>query len=126
MFQPILNISNQLEIMWLRRGYLKVCQMKVLNLLLHSPKFPVKLNGSYLKVARVSFTPNKIRNLYIVFEIKSWPSYFDNGFTLRNSLFGAIKVSENPDPNKYPYSVYGILVNVCETFWCPKVSLVRV
>lgn len=29
-------------------------------------------------------------------------------FKLRNCLFGAIKVPENPDPDKYGYSDYGI------------------
>ena len=29
-------------------------------------------------------------------------------------------MSENPDPDKYSYSWYGILVNVCGIFWYPN------
>ena len=27
--------------------------------------------------------------------------YSDNGFALRNSLFGGVKLTTNPDPDKY-------------------------
>ena len=54
--------------------------------------------------------------MYIVFEIKPWPFYFDNGFTSRNSLFGGAKVTKNPDLDNYSYSGYGISFDVCGTF----------
>ena len=58
-FNQLLTILNRLQIIWLGRGNLKVCKMKVLNLFLHqvivliqpklyyfnSPKFRVKSNG---------------------------------------------------------------------------------
>ena len=47
---------------------LKVCQMKVLNLKLH------KINS-----LNPTLDPNEKINLYITFEIKSWPFYVENG-----------------------------------------------
>ena len=81
--------------------------MKVLNLLLvciqensENPKFRVEVNGSCLKTDGTSFNSEKI-NLYITYEIKSWPCYLDNGFTLRNYIFGGVKLTKNADPDKY-------------------------
>lgn len=65
------------------------------------PKFQVEFNESCLMPDRATFTPIKIINLYITYEIKSWPFYIDNGFNLRNALFGAAKMATNPDPDKY-------------------------
>ena len=42
--------------------------------------------------------------------------YSDNGFALRNALFGAVKLYKNLDPNKCFYSGYGISFDVCGTF----------
>ena len=36
-------------------------------------------------------TPNKIIILYIVFEIKSWQLYSNNGFTLKNIYSGLLR-----------------------------------
>ena len=68
---------------------------------------------------RVSFTPNKIINLYIAFKIKSWPFCGDNGFTLITFLFGAVKLTKNLDPDKYSYSEYRISFDVRGTFSLP-------
>ena len=57
----------------------------------------------------MSFSPNEIINLDIVFEIKSWPVYTNNGFTLRNHLSGAVKLNKNSDPDKDSYSGYHII-----------------
>ena len=36
------------------------------------------------------------------------PKDFNKGFTLANCLFGAVKVTNSADPDKYKYSGYGI------------------
>ena len=79
-------------------------------------KFWIEFNGNCLKSHRVTFDSKKIINLYITFEIKSWPFYVDNKFTLRNSLFGAVKFTKNADPDKYSYSGYRFWFDVGETF----------
>ena len=105
-----------MERLW--HGNLNVYQMKVSNPLLYyfdNSKVRVIFNGSCLTTNRV-FTPNKIINLYIAFEIKSSPFYTEDGFTFRNSLCGAAKLTTNPDPDKYSYSRYGISFNIRGTF----------
>ena len=36
----------------------------------------------------------------ITYGIKSWPYRVSNNFTLRNSLFGVVKLTKNVDPDK--------------------------
>ena len=40
-----------------------------------------------------------------------WPKDLNADFTLKNCLFGAVKLTENADPDKYSYSGYGIWFN---------------
>ena len=56
------------------------------------------------------FNSKKI-NLHFVFEIKSQPFYFENGFTLRNS--GDVELTKN---GKYSYSGYGISFDLDGSF----------
>ena len=46
--------------------------------------------------------------VYIVYEINLWPFNVDKDFALRNSLFRAVKVTENTHLGKYKYSDFGI------------------
>ena len=41
------------------------------------------------------------KNVYVTCDIKLWLYYSDNDFALRNSLFGGVKLTTNPDPDKY-------------------------
>ena len=50
-------------------------------------------------------TPNNIVNLFIVYELDSWPQDVDNNFTLGGCLFGGVKLTKNVDPDKYSYRV---------------------
>ena len=79
-------------------------------------KFQEEFNGSCLEPDRVSSATKNTINFYITFKVKSWPFYADNGFIVRNSLFGAVKLTKNADPDKYSYSGYGISFDICETF----------
>ena len=54
--------------------------------------------------------------MYIVWETKSWPYYFDDGFTLTNSLFGGEELTKNDNPNMFSYSGCNILFDVLELF----------
>ena len=60
--------------------------------------------------------------MYIAHEIRSWPNYFDNVFTLRNFWFGVVKLAKNADPDEYFYPRYGILFDVRGTFSLPNRS----
>ena len=43
-------------------------------------------------------------------------TYVDIDFMMSNSLFGAAKLTENADPDKYSYSKYDISFDVRGTF----------
>ena len=81
----------------------------------NSLKLRVKFNGSFLITNRV-FTPNRLINFYIIFEIKSLLFYSNIGFTLRKSLFGAAKLNKNPYPHKCSISGCGISFDVRVNF----------
>ena len=70
-------------------------------------KTRVEFNGSFLKQDKTTFNHGKIVNIYICYEIaknnpvNSYPTY-------ENCLSGAVKLTKNPDIDKYKYSGYGI------------------
>ena len=73
----------------------------------YGTKIRVNFNGSCLKEDKVAHNQRKIVNIYIVYEISKKDS-ISNYPTLENCLFGAVRLTKNPDINKYKYSGYGI------------------
>ena len=67
----------------------------------------LRFGGSCLKQDKSSFVPLNTVNVFIVYEtiknnpITSYP-------TLENCLFGAVKLTKNPDIDKYKYSGYAL------------------
>ena len=91
--------------------------MKVLNLLLHHSlswlidylgyKIRLKFNGSCLTQPKTTYTHGKtVKNIYVVYELTGSSSN-DNNHTVRNSLFGAVRLTKNADFDKCDYSGYG-------------------
>ena len=76
----------------------------------------VKFNGSFLKQDKITFNHGKIVNIYIVYDLKLSLNNFDPA--LENCLFGAIKINEVSDKNKY--SGYGIGFHLKATFSYPR------
>ena len=72
-----------------------------------SDKIWPKFCGSCLKQAKLGCTHGTIVNIYIVYEFGA-SSPFTNDPTLKNPLFGAIKLIENVDIDKHWYSGCGI------------------
>ena len=72
-----------------------------------STKEKVNINGDCIIQDQITYTPQTIVNIYIVYGItktnpvSSYP-------TLENCLFGAVKLTKNPDIDKYEYSGYRI------------------
>ena len=60
-----------------------------------------------LKQDKITYTPGKIVNIYIVYEI-SKTFNFSSYPTLKIFLFGAVSLNKNNDFDKYNYSGYGI------------------
>ena len=71
----------------------------------------IKFDGQCLKQNKVTFTHKNVVNIYIVYEINLWVYKHNDGFTLGNSLFGAVKSTKNTDCDKCKYSVYCIGFN---------------
>ena len=70
-------------------------------------KEKVKFNGSCLIQDRITYTPKTMVHIYIVYKItKNIP--ISSYPILESCLFGAVKLTKNPDIDKYKYSGYGI------------------
>ena len=65
------------------------------------------LTGSCLKQWKISYTHEKVVNIYIVYKLGASSSH-NNDPTLKNCLFGAVTLTKNTDIDKYRYSGYGI------------------
>ena len=64
-------------------------------------------NHVYLKQDKITFNHGKVVNIYIVHEI-SKSINISSSPTLMNCLFGAVRLTENADINKYKSPGYGI------------------
>ena len=65
----------------------------------------VRFSGSCLKQEKLTFNHKKL-NIYIAYDLESNLNNFD--LTLKNCLFGAVKLTKNSDIDKYGYAGYGI------------------
>ena len=64
----------------------------------------LEFKGSCLKQDKVTFTPNSVVNLFIVYELDRWSQDLNTDFTLKDCLSGSVKLTKNVDPDKYKYS----------------------
>ena len=78
----------------------------------------VKFNGICLREVKITLNHGKTVNIYIIYELKSNLNNFDP--TLKNCLFGAVKVTKNSDIDKYTYPEYGIGFDSKGTFTHPS------
>ena len=65
----------------------------------------INFNGHCL--INISIT-KKVINLCISYILKPWLRNLNTDFTLKNCLFGSVKLPKNADPDKYKYSGYSI------------------
>ena len=68
----------------------------------------LEFKGSCLKQDKAPFTQNNVVNLYIIYELNIRSQDSKAEFTLKDCLFGALKLTNNANLNKYSYSGYGI------------------
>ena len=62
----------------------------------------LKFKGSCLKQKdQAAFTPKTVVNVFIVYELDSWPRDLTIDFTLVCCLFGGFKLTKNADSDKY-------------------------
>ena len=69
-------------------------------------RIKVRFNGDLLRQNQVTYNHGPVVNIYIVYE--TTPDTETSNTTLKNCLFGAIKITKNSDVDKYKYSGYGI------------------
>ena len=70
-------------------------------------KIRVKFTGSCSKQPKLTFTHQKVVNIYIVYELDASSSHISDP-TIKNCLFGAVTLTKNAEIEKYRYSGYGI------------------
>ena len=59
----------------------------------------------------------KVINIYISYTLSTWLRNLITDFTLKNCLFGSVKVTKNADPDKYKYSSYNKGFDSCSEFY---------
>ena len=69
-------------------------------------RIKVKFNGNLLKQNKTTYNYGPIINIYIVYRLITDTK--DSSITLGNCLFDAVKLTKNPDIDKYKYSGYSI------------------
>ena len=85
-----------------------------------------------MKQDKVTFTQSNVVNLFIVYELDIFSQDLNSDFSLEGCLFGAIKLTQNSDLDKYSYSEYDIEFYSCLLFsfsifdWGKNVVLIRV
>ena len=94
------------------------------NLDCYGIKTRVEFNGSCFKQDTVTFNHGKVVNISIVYEISKSIniSYYP---TLKNCLFGAVKLTKNADIDKHRYSGYEIGFDRHGSFSSPGIGLGR-
>ena len=76
---------------------------------MNNTKIRFKFKGSCLKQEdKAPFTPNNVVNLFIFYELDIWSRDLNTDFTLKDCLFGAVKLTKNAGPDKYKCSSYSI------------------
>ena len=88
------------------------------RLLYDNAKIKVKFEvGSILKQNKVTYNNGPVVNIYTVYKL--FPDTKDSSITLKNCLFGAIKMTKKADVVKYEYSGYGVGFDSQESFIYP-------
>ena len=72
-------------------------------------RLSLKLNNSVLVQKKTSLLYiSFILNSYILFELNKWPLYPTNNVTLKNCLFGKVKLTINAGKSTFTYNGRGI------------------
>ena len=70
--------------------------------------FCLVFNGSCLKQNNAGYTPPNRIIFFIVSELEASSRDLNSNVTLKDCLFGGVKLAKNADPDKNVYSGYGI------------------
>ena len=67
----------------------------------------VSFNGNYIKQDPITI-PNNVINIYVVYKLDLISSTRNIDYTIKNALFGAMKITKNTDSSKNNYTGYGL------------------
>ena len=70
---------------------------------INNSRIKLELKGSCLKQGKEPFTSNNGVNLYIIYELNAWSQDLNDEFTLKNCLFGVVKLTGNANPNIFSF-----------------------
>ena len=110
-------------------GNLQACQPKNVQLLplLIIVLFPlIKCygNSNFCLVFKGSCLKLLLTELFfIVYELDTWSRNLNSDFTLKDCLFGGVKLTKRTDPDKYVYSGYDIGFNSRSRVSLPDISV---
>ena len=105
-FQPIYKTFTTLSGLpniiddWLVYGWIDVW--------MSNSRIRLEFKWSHLKQDNATSTPDKVVNLFIVYDLGTWSQDLNTDFTLKDSLFRSVKLTKNIDPYEYKYSGYSI------------------
>ena len=106
LFQPIYKTFTTLSGLpniiddWLVYGWIDVW--------MSNSRIRLEFKWSHLKQDNATSTPDKVVNLFIVYDLGTWSQDLNTDFTLKDSLFRSVKLTKNVDPYEYKYSGYSI------------------
>ena len=80
-------------------------------------KIRLKVDSSCLKQNKVTFIQGNIAKLFIIYELDYCSRDLHTGFTLKDCLFGNVKLVSDTDTDKYSYSGCGIGFNSYSLFF---------
>ena len=89
----------------------------------NSKIIPTFKGSSFKQEDKTAFTPKNVVNLFIVYELDTWSRDLNTGFTLKDCLFGAVKLTKNADTDKCKCSRHGIGFNSQSAFSLPDCSV---
>ena len=92
-------------------------------LLVKDPNFCLSFKGSCLRPKNITFTPPDIINFFILYKLDTQPQDLNSDFTLKDCLFGGVKLTKNVDQGKYMYIGYDIGFDSRSEFSLPDCSM---
>ena len=91
------------------------------KLIWSNSRIRLRFEGSCLKQEdKAPFTPSNVVNLFTAYELDRWSKDLNAEFTLKDCLFGNVKIAKNADPDKCSYSGYEIEFDSRSIFSIPN------
>ena len=110
--------GNQKHCLIIKISFVTTSDGRVSKLVYDNARIKLKFNGDLLKLNKVTYNHGPIVNIYIVYRLI--PTTKDSSVSLKNCLFGAVKLTKNAYIDKYKYSGYSIGFNSRGSFTHPS------